>query len=135
MGYSIIEGMEKISVGDAARLLKTTYWAGHRSAEVIEKSMRNSSCYGIWSEEDQRLVAFARVLSDFATTWYLCDVVIDPEYRFQGLGKKLVSHIASLPAYTGLRGILLTRDPHGLYEQLGFEPVNGRAIVPPPVQP
>lgn len=131
MDYRIVEGTEQIGVDEAERLLKMTYWANHRSTETIEKSMRNSSCYGIRSA-DGKLIGFARVVSDYATTWYLCDVIIDEAYRHQGLGKALVSHIASLPEYAGLRGILLTRDAHGLYEKYGFETVNGRAMTTRP---
>ena len=132
MDYSIIEGMDRIDAEEAARLLKTTYWAGHRTVEQIEKSMRNSLCYGVVLSEEKKLVGFARVISDYATTYYLCDVVIDPEYRCRGLGKELVSYIVSRPEYAGLRGLLLTRDAHGLYEHYGFETVNGRAMIKAP---
>ena len=129
MDYRIVEGTEQIGVDEAERLLKMTYWANHRSTETIEKSMRNSSCYGIRSA-DGKLIGFARVVSDYATTWYLCDVIIDPDYRHAGLGKALVSHVVS--RFAGLRGILLTRDAHGLYEKYGFETVNGRAMTTRP---
>ena len=131
MDYRIVEGTEQISVSEAERLLKTTYWANHRTTETIGKSMRNSSCYGIRSGDGQ-LIGFARVISDYATSWYLCDVVIDENYRHQGLGKALISHIASLPEYAGLKGLLLTRDAHGLYEKYGFETVNDRAMTTRP---
>ena len=126
MDYRIIEGAEQIPLSEVERLLKTTYWANNRSKETIEKSMRNSACYGIRVDGEEKLAGFARVISDYATTWYLCDVVIDPEYRHQGLGKALVSHITS--EFTGLRGLLLTRDAHGLYAQYGFEKAEGRAM-------
>ena len=132
MAYRIIEGTERIPLSEVVRLLQMTYWANHRSAEMIEKSMRNSSCYGIWSDEEQKLLGFARVISDYATTWYLCDVIIDEAYRHRGLGKELVSHIASMPEYAGLRGILLTRDAHGLYEKYGFETAEKRAMTRSP---
>ncbi len=135
MDCRIIEGTEQISADDVERLLKTTYWANQRPAEQIARSMRNSSCYGVWSDEERKLIGFARVISDYATTWYLCDVVIDPLYRHQGLGKALVSHIVSRPEYAGLRGFLITRDAHGLYEQYGFETVNGRVMVKAPENP
>ena len=132
MDYRIIEGADRINVRDAERLLKTTYWAAHRTAETIEKSMRNSACFGVWSDDEQKLLGFARVISDHATTWYLCDVIIDPAYRNQGLGKALVSYIASSPEFSGLRGLLLTRDAHGLYQKYGFESAEGRAMVRAP---
>jgi hypothetical protein len=45
------------------------------------------------------------------------------------LGTALIGHIESRPEYAGLRGLLLTRDAHGLYAKFGFETVNGRAMV------
>ena len=125
MGYRIIE--DGIGVSEAERLLKMTYWADRRSTETIEKSMRNSACFGIRSDEDGKLIGFARVVTDYATTWYLCDVIIDPDYRHAGLGKALVSHVVF--RFAGLRGILLTRDAHGLYGQYGFASGEGRAMI------
>jgi ribosomal protein S18 acetylase RimI-like enzyme len=127
MEYRIVEGADQMKVCEVERLLKMTYWADKRPAETIEKSMRNSVCFGIRSEEDQKLIGFARVISDYATTWYLCDVIIDPEYREQGLGKVLVSHITE--KFSGMRGLLLTRDAHGLYAQYGFASADGRAMT------
>ncbi len=132
MDFMIVEGADQIDVDDVVRLLQTTYWAQNRSKEQIEKSMQNSSCYGIRLNNEQKLVGFARVISDFATTYYLADVIIDQDYRHRGLGKALVSHIVSLPEYAELRGILLTKDAHGLYEKFGFETVNGRAMLKSP---
>lgn len=128
MDFRIVEGTEQISTEEAAELLKTTYWAGNRPAEKIRKSMQHSVCYGIRSETNEKLIGFARVITDYATTYYLCDVVIDPEYRHRGLGKMLIAHITAQPEYAELRGFLMTRDAHGLYVQYGFVPVQGRAM-------
>ena len=130
MEYRIIEGAEQMKVCEVERLLKMTYWADKRPTETIEKSMRNSACFGIRSGEDQKLIGFARVISDYATTWYLCDVIIDPEYREQGLGKALVSHITT--QFSGQRGLLLTRDAHGLYAHYGFASAGDRAMTRSP---
>ena len=128
MNYRIVHGADTMDPGDIVRLLRCTYWADQRPVEQIEKSVRNSSCYGVYLEE-AGLVGFARVISDYATTYYLCDVVIDPAYRHRGLGTALVSHILSLPEYAGLRGFLVTRDAHGLYEKFGFRSADGTAMV------
>lgn len=130
--FSIIVGADQINTEEVVRLLKTTYWANERPREQIEKSMQNSSCYGIYLDYEQKLVGFARVISDFATTYYLADVIIDQAYRHQGFGKALVSYIVSQPEYASLRGILLTKDAHGLYEEYGFESADGRAMVKSP---
>ena len=70
-----------------------TYWADKRSPETVEKSVRNASCYGIFLDDVNKLVGFARVISDYATTFYLADVIIDSEYQRQGLGTALVSYV------------------------------------------
>ena len=126
MNYRIIEGADRISVVEVERLLKTTYWAGQRPVEKIEKSMRHSDCYGIYVDGEPNLVGFARVITDYATTYYLADVIIDESQRGNGLGKTLVSYILARPKYAGLRGILVTKDAHGLYEKYGFERQDGR---------
>ena len=118
-----------MNLDDIIRLLKATYWADKRSDEQIEKSARNSSCYGIFVEGEDKLAGFARVISDYATTYYLCDVVVDEEYRNKGLGTALVAYIESLPVYAGLRGILVTRDAHSLYRKFGYEVVDGRVMI------
>ena len=132
MEFRIVDGSDKMSIEDIARLLKMTYWADKRSMETIEKSVSNSSCYGIYADDQEKLIGFARVISDFATSYYLCDVIIDPEYRNRGLGTALVSHIVTSPEYVKLRGFLITRDAHDLYKKYGFEVVDGRVMVRTP---
>jgi len=127
--YSIVDGSEKINIDEVIRLLRMTYWADKRSTRQIEKSMQNSSCYGVRLKDDKKFVGFARVISDYATTYYLCDVIIDTDYQHMGLGTALVSYIESLPEYTGLRGILITRDAQDLYRKYGYEVLNDRVMV------
>ncbi len=134
MEFRIVEGSDKMSIEDIARLLKMTYWADTRSMETIKKSVSNSSCYGIYADDQGKLIGFARVISDYATSYYLCDVIIDPEYRHRGLGTALVSYVVTSPEYTKLRGFLITRDAHDLYRKFGFEVVNGRVMVKTPEQ-
>ena len=129
MKYRIVEGSDKMKIQDIARLLKMTYWADKRSMETIEKAVNHSSCYGVYTDDTEKLVGFSRVISDYATTYYLCDVIIDPEYQHQGLGTALVSYAVSRPVYQGLRGILLTKNAHGLYRKFGFELNTERAMI------
>ena len=129
MNYKIIDGAENMKLEEIMRLLKMAYWAEKRSPETVERSVRNASCYGICVDGEEKMVGFARVISDYATTFYLADVIIDPKYRHQGLGKALVSYVLSRPVYQGLRGILLTSTAHGLYRKYGFEIDNDRAMI------
>ena len=132
MEYRIVEGLENMALSDVVRLLRTTYWAGDRPTEVIETALQNSRCFGILLPDGQTLAAFARVVSDGATMYYLADVVVAEAYRRQGLGTALVSHIVSSPAYAHLRGLLFTRDAHGLYRKFGFDAPGDRVMVKTP---
>lgn len=129
MNYSILDGADKMNLTEVMALLKQTYWADKRPEEQVQRSMEHSRCYGVYLEEEQKLVGFARVITDYATTYYLCDVIVDSAYRGNGFGEALISHIENAEEYRGLRGILITRDAHGLYEKFGYETLNGRAMV------
>ena len=129
MNFKIMDGVENMDLDDVVRLLKMTYWADKRTVEQIDKSTHNSSCYGVYIEAERKLVGFARVISDYATTYYLCDVIIDNDYQHNGLGTALISYIEQLPQYEGLRGILITRDAHALYKKFGYEVLNDRVMV------
>ena len=129
MNYRIIEGSEKMDLAEIMRLLKMTYWADKRSAEQVSRSIANSSCYGVYLDDEKKLIGFARVISDYATTYYLCDMIIDTDYQHRGFGSALVASIEVRPEYEGLRGMLITRDAHSLYEKYGYQVLNGRAMV------
>jgi GNAT superfamily N-acetyltransferase len=99
--------------------LSDSYWASGIPREIVDRSIENALCFGVY--EEQRQVGFARVISDFATFAYLADVFILPSHRGRGLAKWLMEAILAHPWLQGLRRwMLATRDAHGLYRQAGF---------------
>ena len=101
------------------RFLETCYWAKGRRRTVVERSIRNSLCFGVYLAGRQ--VAFARVVSDRAVFAYLMDVFVIPEFRGRGISKTLMRSVLEHPDLQNLRVFLLaTRDAHGLYAQFGF---------------
>jgi RimJ/RimL family protein N-acetyltransferase len=104
------------------RFLASSYWAQDRPRAVVERSLANSLCFGVYL--DGRQVGFARVVTDRAVFAYLMDVFVLPEHRGRGLGKALVRAVLAHPDLQGLRLFALrTRDAHGLYAQFGFRPL------------
>ncbi|HKF51726.1 MAG TPA: GNAT family N-acetyltransferase [Candidatus Acidoferrales bacterium] len=102
--------------------LHESYWAGGIPRATVEKSIRNSLCFGLLHRKRQ--IGFARVVSDYTTFAYLADVFVLPQYRGQGLAKWLMQCIMEHSELAGLRRwLLVTRDAHGLYEKLGFKPL------------
>lgn len=81
--------------------------------------MKNSLCFGGYVGSAQ--VAFARVISDYATFANLGDVFVLPKYRGKGYSGELMRAIIAHPNLQGLRRTTLaTRNAHGLYAQFGF---------------
>ncbi|MDR3552202.1 MAG: GNAT family N-acetyltransferase [Clostridia bacterium] len=116
--YLISKDKRLLQLDRVQGLLEKSYWAQNRPKDTIEKSIENSLCYGVYLNTVQ--VGFARVMTDYATAYYLCDVIIDEAHRGKGLGKKLIDTIIHDDALKSLSGILATKDAHGLYEQFGF---------------
>jgi GNAT superfamily N-acetyltransferase len=100
--------------------LATTYWAGDRPRAVVVASLRTSLCFGAYDRATGRQVGFGRVVTDGATFSWICDVIVDPSCRGQGIGKRLMFAIVTHPAVRGTNAMLGTKDAHGLYERYGF---------------
>lgn len=102
--------------------LSRSYWANQRPRPRIEASLQHSLVFGVY--DGGRQVGLARVVSDYATFAWLCDVFIDEAYRGRGIGKWLMATIVAHPDLQGLKRMLLvTQDAHGLYRQYGFIPL------------
>ena len=100
-------------------LLRTTYWGGALTPEVLARAIDNSICFGLF--DGATLIGFARIVTDLATYAYWTDVVITEAYRGHGLGRWLSETMLRHPQLQGLRRVaLLTRDAPGLYARLGF---------------
>lgn len=96
-----------------------SYWAKERPRDRVERSIQHSENFGVYHGDAQ--VGFARVVTDYATFAYLCDVFILPAEQGHGLGKWLMEVIMAHPELQGLRlWYLRTRDAQGLYKQFGF---------------
>jgi GNAT superfamily N-acetyltransferase len=110
----------RLDVETIHAFLAGSYWAAGIPRAVVERSIRNSICFG--ALEGKRQVGFARVITDRATYAYISDVFVLESHRGRGISKKLMASITRHPDLQGLRlWTLFTRDAHGLYRQFGFD--------------
>jgi GNAT superfamily N-acetyltransferase len=94
-------------------------WAKNIPLATVERAIENSLCFGGFIDDEQ--VAFARVVSDFATFANLVDVFVLPSHRGNGYSKQMMQAVMAHPQLQGLRRFTLaTGDAHGLYAQFGF---------------
>lgn len=106
-----------------------SFWAKERSIEDLSVAIANSSpVVSVWDGE--RLIGFARAVSDGiyrATVW---DVVIHPDYRGAGLGRKLVETVLSHPRMNRVERVyLMTTHQQRFYERIGFECNSSTTLV------
>jgi GNAT superfamily N-acetyltransferase len=100
-------------------LANESAWAKDIPRDVVQKSVENSLNFGLFLDDEQ--IAYARVISDFATFAYLLDVFVLLAHRGKDYSRVLMSTIVSDSRLQGLRRfVLITSTAHGLYEKYGF---------------
>lgn len=113
------KGSSEMHIDEIMGLLAQTHWACDRKKETVERAIANSLCFGIFDESD-RQIGFGRTVTDYATMFYVSDVIIDSEYRELGLGEDFIAFIKSAPELKNLWGFLGTTKASGFYEKCGF---------------
>jgi GNAT superfamily N-acetyltransferase len=103
-----------------------SYWANGIPRDLFERSIERSLSFGLFEGEAGNggvQIGFGRVVTDGATFAWLCDVFVLPAYRGRGLATWLIETVVRHPDLQVQRGfVLATRDAHGLYAKLGWQP-------------
>ena len=96
-----------------------SYWAQGRPFDVVKRGIENSLCFGMYDSAEKQ-IGFARIVTDYATFGWLCDVFVIEGRKGEGLGKWLVKTIVECPELRGIKRIMLaTKDAHVLYRRYG----------------
>lgn len=128
-GYAVDDDPSAVDVDLLHRWLSEDayWWSGGLRREVLETALGNSIT--LTGTSNDRMVAFARLVTDRATFAYLCDVYVDPAHRGRGLGTLLARTAVEHPAVQTCRRVLLaTADAHGVYERAGFAALENPSV-------
>ena len=118
-GLTISTDPARLDLEAVCKFLAQSYWAATRSRATVARSLQHSLTFGVY--DGDRQVGMARLVTDYATFAWLCDVFVEEGYRGRGIGKWLMEAIQAHPDLQTLkRWLLVTRDAHGLYSQYGF---------------
>jgi GNAT superfamily N-acetyltransferase len=123
--HSIYADPAAIDCEAACEFLSMEPWNSGLPREALKCALRNSLCFSLF--EQRRQIGLARVISDFATYAYLCDVYVIESRRHRGLGTWLVRCVLEHPSLAPLKRIsLITHDAQNFYLDSGFQfpPVN-----------
>jgi len=100
--------------------LTKAYWSAGISRALLDRALANSLCFGVY-HRDREQVGLSRVVTDYSTFAYLCDVYVLEAHRGKGLGHWMVECVMTHPDLQNLRRFTLaTRDAHGIYAAFGF---------------
>ena len=79
------------------------------------------------AKDDEKAVGVMRLLWDGGYIAFLADVIVDPEYQGQGIGRKLVESCISRvkndmkPGYQVKMNLMSVKGKESFYKKLGFE--------------
>ena len=104
-------------------LSEESAWAGGIGLPLVQKAIDNSLCFGAYENGVQ--IGFARVITDFASFGYLCDVFVTTAHRGRGISRLLVDAVLAHPELQGLRRFtLVSTSARDLYQQYGWTALN-----------
>lgn len=121
MSFEVTTDRSRIDFDAVYRFINgQSYWARGIPRALFDKATANSLCFG--GLLGGELIAFARVISDYATFANLVDVFTLPEFRGMGYAAVLLTEVFAHPDLQGLRRFMLaTSDAHALYARFGFQ--------------
>lgn len=106
-------------------------WWTDRNREGVRRALSETDV-AVGVREDERLVAAARVVTDYTYYAMVYDVIVASGRRGEGLGQTLMRGVVDHPELAGLPGIALLcrRGLVPYYESVGFELVDEEIDVP-----
>ncbi|MHB8377920.1 MAG: GNAT family N-acetyltransferase, partial [Dehalococcoidia bacterium] len=113
-GYQISTDPSKLDLHVVHRWLsESSYWVPGIQFDVVRRGVEGSLNFGLYAEGGARTIGLARIITDYATFAYVCDVFVLDEFRGQGLGVWLMECVAAHPRLQGFRRWMLgTKDAH-----------------------
>jgi ribosomal protein S18 acetylase RimI-like enzyme len=114
-----------IDLDQLSVLFNSVGWA-HRTADRDRLAqLVRGSMWVVSAQHENKLVGFARAVSDGATNAYVSTVAVLPEYQGCGIGREIMRRL--IDEHDGIQFVLHANDrayPFYLRLDLGFEPIN-----------
>ncbi len=113
-------------------LFESAWWTAGRTADETTRLLRESDVVVVLTElSTERLVGFARVLTDYSQLAVVLDVIVDADRRGAGYGASLMDAIVGHPQLAEVRSIELSCQPElvPFYRRWGFTDEVGRSLL------
>ncbi len=109
------------------RLYKDACWWEEREEKDIEQILKLGISVGAW--EDQKLIGFARVVSDGRFRAYVEDVVVYKGYQKNGVGKEIVSKLMYELSNIEVVSLFCEEKLIDFYKSNGFKPSKSQLVM------
>jgi N-acetylglutamate synthase-like GNAT family acetyltransferase len=118
-----VERLTESQVAELHQLYTHEWWTKERSHDDVRVMVENSSLIVGFVNEDDRLVAFCRVLTDFVFRATIYDVIVAESLRGQGLGRRLMDAVSQHARLQNVSTFWLCCNPDktAFYEKWGFK--------------
>ena len=123
MAYEGIDQLTDKQIDDLMKMYQSEWWTRGRERSDVEVMLKHSSIIVGFCESDTRkLVAFARVLTDYVYKALVFDVIVEGSLRRSGLGAALMEKIVSHDLLRSVRHFELYCGPDlvPFYRKWGF---------------
>jgi len=109
-----------IDPAEVRRLYEGVTWGHGRDQSVIAASVEACVAVGAW--DGGKLVGFTRALSDGWFRAYVEDVMIDPEYRGNKIGERMVAALLRKLSHIEIVSLFCEPERVAFYGRNGFSP-------------
>jgi len=115
------DGFDPLDLGQLARLFERVGWQ-HRTRDPDRLAqMTRGSMYAVSAHHGEKLVGYARAISDGAFNAYVSTVAVHPDHQRRGIGRELLRRL--LAGRDGIQFVLhAAPEVHPFYLRCGFSP-------------
>jgi ribosomal protein S18 acetylase RimI-like enzyme len=129
---TVIDTADDIERDQLVALFQSAWWTADRTLEEVERMLRGSDVVvGLVDGSPDRLVGFARAITDSTFLAVVLDVVVAADLRGSGLGARLMDELLARPELAAVDSIELVCQPElvAFYRRFGFTDSVGRSLL------
>lgn len=119
-----VDRLSARQVDQLVDLFRMQDWSADREVgDVIRMLARTQHLYGFVDPADEALVGFARVMTDAVYKALVLDMIVRPDWRGSGLGRRILDAVIADPELASVKHFELYCPPEmaAFYADWGFE--------------
>ncbi|MCV3217543.1 GNAT family N-acetyltransferase [Plectonema radiosum NIES-515] len=122
MTYRIVSQLTENKISELVDLYKNEFWSSKRTHQDVVRMLAESDIIIAFVDENEKVIGFTRILTDFVYRAIIFDVIIKPSHRNMKLSSKLMDAVVNHPQLKSIEWIALCCLPEMIpyYERWGF---------------